>query len=321
MSRHEFEYDALPCGYVLTGPDRRIVAINAFVERRLGWREEQLLGQSVETMFTPASRLFCDSYVFPLLVMQGGVEELQLTCAGGEAGRLPVVVNVKARPCGGAVWCLFVAERREKLLQELAEAQGALKASAEELERQSRTDFVTGLPNRRAFEDAAGAAFARAREANQLISVVILDIDYFKRINDTLGHESGDEVLRGVGALLKMVCRKEDIVARLGGDEFVMILPDAGFGDAEAISRRLQNAAQAIRPGSLSVTLSIGVAVMRGDNTKDAASALRIADTALYQAKRNGRKRTEILVHPFVVDGASGSELAKETEPAQMSFR
>jgi diguanylate cyclase (GGDEF)-like protein len=120
--------------------------------------------------------------------------------------------------------------------------------------------------------------------------LVVLDVDHFKRVNDTYGHQAGDEVLRHVGEALGHVGRDTDLVARYGGEEFAVILPDTGLAEAVNVAERLR-AAVAAFPGLVPVTASAGVAVLPG-NANEAAELVQAADEALYEAKRSGRDRT-----------------------------
>ncbi|MFC7536886.1 GGDEF domain-containing protein [Sphingomonas sp. GCM10030256] len=146
---------------------------------------------------------------------------------------------------------------------------------------------MTGLPNRRAFH-----AFAQGRAANGADCIALLDIDHFKIINDTFGHGTGDEVLRGFAQAARQVVRQGDMLARVGGEEFAIFFPDTSIDQALAICERLRrvvaaaplaNAGQAIH-----VTVSGGVARLGPEGLDD---AMRTADTALYRAKQAGRNR------------------------------
>ena len=165
-----------------------------------------------------------------------------------------------------------------------AEARAALTHLAE-------TDPVTGLPNHRAYHDALAQAVERARSEGGALSVIAIDLDHFKEINDTHGHPAGDEVLREVARRLTHVARRGELVARIGGDEFAWILPDTdGAGAIAAAERARREVARAAfgRWGRLS--LSAGVAELGA--TTDPQDLIRTADEALYAAKRGGRNLT-----------------------------
>ena len=168
-----------------------------------------------------------------------------------------------------------------------------LVRTADVVEELSRTDVVTGLPNRRAVEAALGGAIAgRARP----LAVLMLDLDHFKRVNDTAGHEAGDALLRAVGDRIRDVLRVEASVGRWGGEEFVAVLPGTSATGAVEIAERVRAAVAEpiVVPGhTLRVTVSLGVSVF-DDETDNAASVVARADAALYEAKRSGRDQVRV---------------------------
>lgn len=167
-----------------------------------------------------------------------------------------------------------------------------LQQANAELECQARTDPLTGLLNRRGFEPLAQVALALAVRSGRPLSVLILDIDFFKHINDQFGHNAGDLVLTHLAHLLHKRLRQTDIVARFGGEEFVVLLPDT---DAEDALRTCHSLLRAIEetpiPQVGHITASAGLSSLRADDAGGLADMLRRADQALYQAKRTGRNR------------------------------
>ena len=175
----------------------------------------------------------------------------------------------------------------EKVRQRTLELEVANRA----LDRQARTDVLTGLLNRRGFETQMAFALALARRGGRPLSLITVDVDYFKRVNDTFGHEAGDEVLRRLARTLELRLRNSDVVARLGGEEFVALLPDTDLTGARAIAESLVVAmAEQKDPVVGHITVSAGVASLRGPEDTS-ASILRRADVALYEAKGQGRNR------------------------------
>jgi len=166
-----------------------------------------------------------------------------------------------------------------------------LEAANRALDLQARTDALTGLLNRRGFESQMAFAMALARRSTRPLSVIAVDVDHFKRVNDTYGHEAGDEVLRRLARTLETRLRGSDVIARLGGEEFVALLPDTELEGARAIAQTLVTAmAQQQDPVVGTITVSAGVASMRGADDTGAA-ILRRSDIALYEAKGQGRNR------------------------------
>jgi two-component system cell cycle response regulator len=158
------------------------------------------------------------------------------------------------------------------------------------------TDPLTGLYNRRYMESHSGSLVNRAAERNKPLSVLMIDIDHFKAVNDTYGHNAGDEVLREFSERLRSCIRGIDLACRLGGEEFVVVMPDTDMGVAskvaERIRRRIAGDPFQIEKGgrSIDVTISIGLAGLL-DVGDTAALLLKRADEALYRAKRSGRNR------------------------------
>lgn len=166
-----------------------------------------------------------------------------------------------------------------------------LEAANRALDLQARTDALTGLLNRRGFETQMAFAVALARRSSRPLSLITVDVDHFKRVNDTYGHEAGDEVLRRLARTLESRLRGSDVVARLGGEEFVALLPDTDLNGAQSIAHALVTAmAEQQDPVVGTITVSAGVATMRGAEDNGAAM-LRRGDAALYEAKGQGRNR------------------------------
>jgi diguanylate cyclase (GGDEF)-like protein len=159
------------------------------------------------------------------------------------------------------------------------------------LERKAMIDGLTGLYNRAHFEQRIEAELSLARRTGRPLSCVMLDVDHFKRINDTYGHLMGDDVLRSLAAMLVESCRTEDVVCRYGGEEFALLLPNTPALGATVIAERVREAVEE-RPfrtlkTEVSVTCSLGVAQAAPTET----NPIERADAALYQAKREGRNR------------------------------
>jgi len=163
-----------------------------------------------------------------------------------------------------------------------------------ELESLSRTDPLTGVANRRSFDEALGKEFARSRRHSRALGVVMLDIDHFKKVNDTHGHPGGDQVLRAFARTVGSVLREGDVLFRYGGEEFVVLLPDTGPEGALRAAERIV-AAVASTPvrvdGQLiHITTSAGVGCLER-STRDKEELLGKADAAVYEAKSEGRNR------------------------------
>lgn len=157
------------------------------------------------------------------------------------------------------------------------------------LERLSATDELTGLGNRRTFDEALRAELGRARRTGLPLGLVLLDIDRFKDLNDAHGHQAGDAVLASLGRLLRAQMRGEDRACRFGGEEFALLLPATGEAQATAVAERVRRAVAAMPAPAGRVTASLGVAVSAGRD--DGERLVAAADERLYRAKHEGRDR------------------------------
>lgn len=166
------------------------------------------------------------------------------------------------------------------------------QAHADEMSALASTDALTNLPNRRQLTQALSAQLALAKRGAQAVSVLLIDIDHFKRINDSHGHAAGDKVLVLLGEMLGKDRRASDHVGRWGGEEFLGVLPATTLAQANDLAERLRGQVHALPlDGVGPVSVSIGVSQARADDTLD--TLLQRADKALYRAKENGRNRVE----------------------------
>jgi diguanylate cyclase (GGDEF)-like protein len=183
----------------------------------------------------------------------------------------------------------------------------------ERAEELARTDPLTSLLNRRAFRDLAGSAHAAAARRSRPLSVLLLDLDHFKAINDTRGHAAGDAALRTVGALLRSTARASDLCARWGGEEFLLLLPDTDLDDARALAERLRQAVSetvVMHDGEpIALTASLGVAQRQPEQSLDALIAA--ADGALYAAKQAGRNRVACAAREEADSGCADAPAAR----------
>jgi diguanylate cyclase (GGDEF)-like protein len=169
-----------------------------------------------------------------------------------------------------------------------------LAQQADALERLACVDGLTGLNNRRHFLVLAETEWSRFKRYGRPLAALVIDIDHFKAVNDTYGHDAGDEVIKAVAEVLRTHKRTSDIVGRLGGEEFVLLLPEATLDKALAAGERFRqliaDCAIVASGRRITVTISVGASVARADQ-KGFGEVLKEADIALYEAKRSGRNR------------------------------
>lgn len=151
------------------------------------------------------------------------------------------------------------------------------------------TDQLTGCYNRHGFKEFTEKYIAGAKRRNEAISVLVMDLDLFKQVNDNHGHDVGDLVLKGVGKLLTDESRADDLVARYGGEEFILLLPNANKADAMRIAQRLRKKVEALNPADIRITASIGVTHIEPGEEINFDKAFHAADQAVYRAKKRGR--------------------------------
>jgi len=174
----------------------------------------------------------------------------------------------------------------------------ALTVHRQTLHQMAQTDSLTGLLNRRAFEEILRRELQRGDRSGNLLGIMLIDLDYFKQVNDSLGHFAGDDVLRRIAGVLRDGTRPSDVLARYGGEEFVVLLRNAGADETQLVAERVrqQIANLAGLPGSVTLTASIGVAVSYPRDTP--TEFLLRSDEALYRSKREGRNLVSVYREP-----------------------
>lgn len=180
---------------------------------------------------------------------------------------------------------------------QLASANAELQARHKDLQRLTRLDGLTGLYNRSTFVELTRQELARAQRQGSATSVLLLDLDFFKHVNDTWGHPAGDAVLKNVASVANGTVRNTDLVGRLGGEEFIILLPatsgDAARKLAEKLRANLERSPTPWEHGQIKSTVSIGVASTTAAENRDFDHLYSSADEALYSAKEKGRNRVE----------------------------
>jgi diguanylate cyclase (GGDEF)-like protein len=203
----------------------------------------------------------------------------------------------------------FTPAQREVFLYLAGQVSSSIENIAlhELVSEQAVTDELTGLSNSRHFRELMTKEAARAERFDHELSLIMLDIDDFKQINDTYGHLQGDKVLRMVGRVIRMESRGVDEPARYGGEEFVVALPETGLEGALDLAERVcariesEQVPRVGGSGTVSVTASVGVASMHGSDN-GAEALIAAADAALYEAKRDGKNRVASAEVPKAAD-------------------
>lgn len=314
------QLDFAPCGYFSISATGAIRSVNRTLLTLLEYERDEMIGQHVETFMSISNKLFFHTYFYPFMQLYGQANEIYLSLKAKSGLEVPVLLNGVRQERDGevALDCVVVEMRKrlehekdilqtkkklEELYRKTNEANIRLEALHQEyetkqlelmnvnrqLEALALTDPLTGLKNRRFFEESLLANLSQYRRTQASFSLFIIDIDHFKSINDTYGHPVGDLVLTKLGQLLRAESRELDVVARVGGEEFMLVLPNVGRGQAVAIAERYRARIEATPMGEYRITASLGISTCGPEDTEQ--TMVGKADQALYASKSGGRNR------------------------------
>ena len=279
--------DNLPASVAEVDADQRYVQVNAHLAQSVGRAPADILGKTVREVRGETIHAQWQPHLEAAL--RGEVSRVSVKSLEGDQ---PVFLNtifVPKRSADGRVIGAYA------LTFDVTE----LRLAQEELEGLARIDSLTGIANRRHFEERMVAVLAHARRTKRTVALLAIDVDNFKAINDTHGHGAGDTVLREVVNRMGRCIRKDDFLARLGGDEFILLVEEPPQAAGEIIAKKLLKCVdQPIDVDGLAVTVgfSIGVAYGDGDSTPEALRER--ADQALYEAKRAGKGTYRVRIDP-----------------------
>ncbi|GKV56881.1 hypothetical protein NCCP2222_28280 [Sporosarcina sp. NCCP-2222] len=301
-----------PCGYLVLTENWEITKMNQTLRDMLGSERTPV---NMRDIMTVPSKIYFQTYFVPALHIHGRVDELHLTLKGKE-GSLPVLMSARER--NGLYECalmqitvreeyeneLLMAKRNAEqiqqetekayktllgLMNEVQQKQQELVELNHRLQTMATTDPLTGLFNRRVFQERLAEQVEEANREQRVFSIMIFDIDHFKNVNDTYGHNVGDEVLKELAIKMKELTPAQYSAARIGGEEFAIILKGAERGISFAFAEQLRTYVEDSSWHSKPVTVSIGIATYQKGDT--AESIYIRADSALYKSKRSGRNR------------------------------
>ena len=287
-------FNQIPCGLIITDKLWKVTDCNHYILQKTLISSDSLVGKSIETIFTRGSKLLCQSIVFPQLLHELNIEEVQLNLATSDQKSVPIVINACCKPeeTDMVYWTIFPADERDKLHQKLLDSRNHLEVANKKLKKLAITDELTGLFNRRELGIRLPSLLLQSQRRQSCLTVIMLDIDHFKSINDQFGHNHGDDVLKQLGMLLTSCLRDGDLAARYGGEEFVLALPDTDVEAAKHLAKRTHELFKKISNLAGSVTASIGICSVDWQESISVADILKRADNAMYQAKNSGRNRT-----------------------------
>jgi len=276
-------YDATTEGIMITSPNGNILSVNDAFSRITGYPRAQALGQNPRFMKSDRHPQAFFTAMWNSLLSTGAWQG-KLWDHRADGSLLPKWLSISSSKNDEGVLTEYVGVFSD--ITELEEAH-------EKLKHQATHDALTGLPNRSLLHDRLEQAISYADRYQRQLTVVFMDLDYFKSINDTLGHQAGDDLLKVIAARMAGCVRSVDTVVRLGGDEFVIVFfdqPEKGRSIAPTLERLRETIAQALPIGgqTLRVTASMGLATYPGDGA-NVSDLLRNADAAMYHAKEMGR--------------------------------
>jgi diguanylate cyclase (GGDEF)-like protein/PAS domain S-box-containing protein len=294
-ARYRSVVSAMSEGVVLQDRDGKVIAANESAERILGYPLVAMEGKTSSDPIWKAVRE--DGSPFP------GTEH-------------PAVITLKTnQPCSEVVMGLRMPEGKTTWISINSQpiiGEGEIEPHAvvttfiditerkereEEIQRISATDHLTSIYNRRKFHEVLATEAARSFRYGSSLSLIIFDIDHFKKINDTYGHDMGDTVLKTISEIVGSLLRASDIFARWGGEEFIILLPHTEIIPAQKLTERIRMGIEQYSfPQAFHVTASFGVTTLSSEDKMDLDGYLKRADRALYRAKNEGRNRVCILV-------------------------
>ena len=281
-------------GHMIVNQEREIVFCNAYIGNLNGRAVSTLTNLSLSSCFSKASNIFIDSYIYPLLLIETAVQEIQLSWVNQQKKVIPVVVNIRIGEDGKSYWSIYECTNRDKLHSELIKMKEKLEEQSKELYQLAITDPLTGLMNRRELQKQITRAINQVSRNPSTFALLSIDIDFFKRVNDTHGHQEGDKALIHLANILKEKRRTNDIVARVGGEEFVLLLPDINEENAYKLAESLRKKVKQESVNDIYITISIGVVVSNEDEKRSADELLKLSDDALYSSKNTGRNKTTV---------------------------
>ncbi|QBP42665.1 sensor domain-containing diguanylate cyclase [Paenisporosarcina antarctica] len=304
------QLELAPVGYVVIDQDLRILEINKMMMKIAGIENAPIY---MHELLTISSQIYFQTYFIPTIITHGAVSEMVLKLKN-PSGAVPVLMNTKKS--NGFFECAFMqmpmrSEYENELLNAKREAERISQATKEanqklilllnkvefkqaelnvlnsRLQELTVTDVLTNLKNRRYLEE-----FLPGMMDKGTLTLLLIDIDFFKKINDAFGHHAGDIVLQEFARLLDSLIGDAGFVARIGGEEFVVVLPEISQSETEEIAEEIRKSIEVKDWSYGQMTVSIGIA--KSAKGMQLSNLLKIADVALYNSKNEGRNRVTV---------------------------
>lgn len=309
------------CGFISFNHNGYITEINKTFLRWTGYKEDDLLGSHIESLLTKVSKMIFHSYFYPSINLNDNIEELFINLKNKDNESIPYLMNARVLEKDNVkiIDCILVQmkkridyelelrltkkqmedayleknqalEKLEEIYNQIEKKQIELMEINSGLVKISNTDKLTGIANRRLFQEKLEEQIELYKKEGEKFSLLIIDIDYFKKVNDTYGHQIGDIIIQKLANILKNQSGLEDIVARFGGEEFTIIIPHTDDRQAMLFAKELNLVIETTQWKEIEkLTVSVGVATFSENDTEE--SIIKNADKALYYSKERGRNR------------------------------
>ncbi|MET3683585.1 diguanylate cyclase (GGDEF)-like protein/PAS domain S-box-containing protein [Alkalibacillus flavidus] len=312
--------DHATCGILTLDIQGHILKTNQTFTQFIAYTKQQIEGEHIEMLLNNANRFFFHSFIYPKLRTEGTIYEAHMTLTKRDGKEIDIMFNARLFDTddGQFIDCVIlpmeiriqhehelrlVNQKLQDTLEEKTELHNALEKKQQELVELNEQlkilasyDPLTNLYNRRVFVDHLSQAIDDFHDNKKTFSLCIIDIDFFKQVNDHYGHGYGDEVLKSLALTMRNFFGDNAIVARFGGEEFVVLIPDTDEDEALAITANLRETIRHETWNEINLTISIGIATMTKDDIAD--TLMSRADFSLYESKRNGRNRETANVKP-----------------------
>lgn len=298
--------NSIEVGVVILDRTFEVKVWNKFMENHGGMRSVDMVGKSLFSQFSEIDEQWLRTKVDPVFNLKSPVFIIweqrpylfkfgcnrPVTCAADHMYQNVTMFPIVDKAGHVEQFCMLVYDVTEQALGKLG-----MEHLNEELKTASRVDGLTGLYNRRYWQERFDEVFKLSKRREKPSTAMMLDIDHFKRINDTYGHQAGDKVIKMLAALIKRCIRETDLAGRYGGEEFAIILTDSALDNAKVVAERIRQFAQRLEVEhegkTIRFTISLGLAEF-DSNIKGAMGWLELADQALYEAKQNGRNQHRV---------------------------
>lgn len=298
--------NSIEVGVVILDRTFEVKVWNKFMENHGGMRSVDMVGKSLFSQFSEIDEQWLRTKVDPVFNLKSPVFIIweqrpylfkfgcnrPVTCAADHMYQNVTMFPIVDKAGHVEQFCMLVYDVTEQALGKLG-----MEHLNEELKTASRVDGLTGLYNRRYWQERFDEVFKLSKRRGKPSTAMMLDIDHFKRINDTYGHQAGDKVIKMLAALIKRCIRETDLAGRYGGEEFAIILTDSALDNAKVVAERIRQFAQRLEVEhegkTIRFTISLGLAEF-DSNIKSAMGWLELADQALYEAKQNGRNQHRV---------------------------